>query len=352
MNPVVEQIEIVDLSVGIKPGDYGSFVGIHSGRQCGWYGPVSKTVATYVERNLSTITLGWPVFDHRALLDRFRLFVAEGTSQSDAKSQSWAIGAIDCAMWDLHGKIVAVPTANLLADQPSSSVAAYASWLRFDQSAHDAACIIAKVAAEGWAFTKWGLRRQVGDNASRMRSMSHRVAQAAGGRAAFDALGTWDLESTVTFARDADLGHIIWLEDPLPTELSSGYDRLASLETLSLALGEHLLIADSTMSLFSYGNRVTLTFDVVGCGGLTRAVELMTTARRHGMSIVPHGRSLVPALHLAAAHRDVVPCVEYQLQWEPRRQSLYTTPRSPDHGHIWLGESAGLGVTPRRIDAS
>ncbi len=57
-------------------------------------------------------------------------------------------------------------------------------------------------------------------------------------------------------------------------------------------------------------------------------MRLLRVAHPLGIPIYPHGRSLLPGLHLAAAFPDAVPAVEYRLQWEPRRQCLYNTPPS------------------------
>jgi L-alanine-DL-glutamate epimerase-like enolase superfamily enzyme len=164
------------------------------------------------------------------------------------------------------------------------------------------------------------------------------TARHAGGRAAFDALRGWDPPLTREFAR-RESGFLVWLEDPLP----DAWDRAHAGLGIPLAVGEHLLVDEDPGGLAAGTALRALTVDVLGCGGLTRALRLLD----EGHVMVPHGRSLVPALHLAAAFPEAVPCVEYPLRWEPRRQALYATPRTPDHGRIRLGDTPGLGTTPR-----
>ncbi|AYF30428.1 hypothetical protein CSH63_23865 [Micromonospora tulbaghiae] len=89
------------------------------------------------------------------------------------------------------------------------------------------------------------------------------------------------------------------------------------------------------------------TFDVVACGGLTRAVDLVAAAAARGIPVYPHGRSFVPAIHLAAAHPGAVPAVEYRLQWEPGRQQRYALPWRPTKDVITIPRSPGLGAAPR-----
>ncbi|MGW7318175.1 enolase C-terminal domain-like protein [Streptomyces sp. NPDC054865] len=88
-----------------------------------------------------------------------------------------------------------------------------------------------------------------------------------------------------------------------------------------------------------------LTLDVVGCGGLTAARRILATTTT--TPVFPHGRSLMPGLHLAAARPDRVLAAEYRQQWEPGRQHLYAHPVEPHHGHLNLPTAPGLGAAPR-----
>jgi L-alanine-DL-glutamate epimerase-like enolase superfamily enzyme len=116
---------------------------------------------------------------------------------------------------------------------------------------------------------------------------------------------------------------------------------------LPLAVGERMLIGDDDARLIELVRPAAFTLDVVGCGGLTRAVELVAVARKAGVPVYPHGRSLVPAVHLAAAFPDAVVAVEYQLAWEPVRRSLFAGSWLPQFGQLRLPSTPGLGTTPR-----
>jgi L-alanine-DL-glutamate epimerase-like enolase superfamily enzyme len=163
---------------------------------------------------------------------------------------------------------------------------------------------------------------------------------------AVDAVGTWNAQLSTAFAAQADASALLWLEDPLPQHNLPVYGRLAA-TGLPLALGERLMPEEDLPRLLGRFRPAALTIDVVGCGGLTRAVEIASTAREAGVPVYPHGRSLVPGIHLAAAFPDAVPAVEYRRQWEPRRQQLYNEPWTPAHGAIPSPATAGLGTEPR-----
>lgn len=115
---------------------------------------------------------------------------------------------------------------------------------------------------------------------------------------------------------------------------------------MSVAVGERLFVNGDGPALLELRPRA-LTLDVVACGGLTRAIDLVEAARACGVPVYPHGRSFVPSVHLAAAFPDAVPAVEYRLQWEPARQRRYADPWLPTHGTANIPTAPGLGAAPR-----
>lgn len=345
MSTTIQALTLVDRSCDVGPGDYGCFVGVRSDGQCGWYGPIATPVARYIERHLAHRLAGRTGCDHAAAFEFMRRSTTN--AMADARVRSWAIGAVDCALWDLRGRLAGLPVSRLLSTSPPvSTVPAYASWLGYDLASEHAAETIAQISHGGWAFTKWSLRRVGGRSAADLARLAANAARAAGGWAAFDALGTWDVDLTLAFGDAIDGADFIWLEDPLPADQTEEYPRVAA-TALRLAAGEHVLVDDQPDALLRSGCLAALTIDVVGCGGLTRTLRLIEQAAQLGVPVVPHGRSLMPAVHLAAAFPATVPCVEYQVQWEPRRQALCTESRTPALGLMPVSQAPGLGITPR-----
>lgn len=348
MTPLtIEHLEITEVCEGVTPGDDAVFIMVHGAGAVGSYGPVSERIGAYARDTLASAVRGADATDHNGLLDELR--TAARTAPSD--SASWAVGAVDCAAWDLHGRLASCSVATLLATpNPQPSVAAYASWLSQDLTGMDDLGMLHRVSAGGWSFTKWGLRRAPGDSsdeaAVRMARAVERCAQALGATFAVDAVGTWTPSLAMAFARNVDTAGLRWLEDPLPHHDLDTYELLAATR-LPLAVGERAHCDEDPAGLIQYVRPSALTLDVVGCGGLTRAVQILDVAQSQAIPIYPHGRSLVPGLYLAAAFPSAVPAVEYRLQWEPRRQLLYEVPLLPEHGRIRLPDTPGLGTTPR-----
>ncbi|MEU6353139.1 enolase C-terminal domain-like protein [Streptomyces sp. NPDC047072] len=344
----IDRIDVVDIRDAEPPGDDTAFIALHAAGETGWYGPVSAAIASYADKVLAPAVIGADATDHQALRQRLS---GPAVVSSDPHAP-WAMGAIDCAAWDLHGRLDGRPVADLLtAKTVRRSVPAYASWLTRELTGPVSSDVLREVLAGGWAFTKWGLRsRSPYDVTEEARVLARAVEHAAeetGAWIAVDAVGTWSPSLALAFAELVDPSALIWLEDPLPRHDLRVYGQLAA-TPVPLAIGERLSLREDTTTVLDTARPVALTFDVVGCGGLTRALEVLAAARAHEVPVYPHGRSLVPGAHLAAAFPEAVPAIEYRLQWEPGRQHLYDHAWRPEHGHLRLPESPGLGTIPRR----
>ncbi|MER7667965.1 enolase C-terminal domain-like protein [Kitasatospora sp. NPDC096128] len=341
--PVIDKVETVPVG-GTEAGDDSVFVAVHGAGQTGWYGPVSTMVGRAVEA-IGPVVVGALLLDHDGLRPRIRA--------AAPKVSDWAVGAIDCAVWDLHGRLVGKPVADLLAPgRRTQAVPAYASWLRLDLSGPNSHGALAQVLEEGWAFTKWGLRRRPGPTvAAEATNLVAALADAAAVISepfAVDAVGTWSPQLAAAVAGRVDQPMLAWLEDPLPEHYLRVYSQLAA-AGVPVAVGERLRPDEDLDTLLDFAQPTALTIDVVGCGGLTHAVEITTSVREAGVPVYPHGRSMAPGIHLAAAFPDDVPAVEYRRQWEPRRQLLYAEPWIPKSGLLPAPEAPGLGTQPRRL---
>ncbi|MFE5827732.1 enolase C-terminal domain-like protein [Streptomyces erythrochromogenes] len=330
---VIDSFDFADLADHAGPGDDTVFVAVRSGRAAGWYGPLTDPVARTI-RALAALLVGADVTDHEGIQDR----LAQAAPRS--RAGSWAVGALDCAAWDLHAQAEGCPAARLLTGEPlQHRITAYSSWLTRDLAHPATADLISEVSAQGWVFTKWRLRNRPGTSGEALADALHAAATAE--PIAVDAVGTWPPALTTEFAAAADPAALVWLEDPAPTDDLRAYEQL---RTLPLAVGERLTLADDAPAVLAGIRPAALTLDVVGCGGLTTTRRILA---RTTTPVFPHGRSLMPSLHLAAARPDQVLAVEYRQQWEPGRQHLYAHPIEPDRGHLTLPTAPCLGAAPR-----
>ncbi|MFQ6197098.1 enolase C-terminal domain-like protein [Streptomyces sp. NPDC000405] len=344
---LIDSVEVVavDTRGPSEAGDPWQAVLVRADGAVGCFGPVDELPAAVVAARLGAAAVGWPVTDHRGLVRH--LFAQLG--QHRAGLGSWAVGVLDCAIWDLHGVLAERPVARLLAEKAvARQVPVYASWLSLDLHSDDAEGAVRQTAGRGFAFTKWAVRA-AGESARSIAALAGQASAWAGGPVAIDALGTWDAVLGRAVARALPEGAVRWVEDPLPETDCQEYRELHDERSpLPVAFGERVTSAVGARRLLSDCRPAAFTFDVAWCGGITEALRLLDLARVASVPVHLHGRALVPAVHLAAAFPQVAGAVEYQLVWEPRRQRALAHPLQPDSdGHITLPDRPGLGLTLR-----
>jgi L-alanine-DL-glutamate epimerase-like enolase superfamily enzyme len=114
----IERVEVIDLANEPLPaGDDRYAVAVHATGTTGYFGPIGDLVAALVRAGLGEQALGHPVGDHRGLHRHLTdLLGAHGGGLG-----AWVIGAIDCAVWDLHGRLAGRPVGELLGGQPTTT---------------------------------------------------------------------------------------------------------------------------------------------------------------------------------------------------------------------------------------
>ncbi|WP_329472536.1 mandelate racemase [Streptomyces sp. NBC_01723] len=344
---VIDRVRVERLDESVagpwKAGDSRYAVVVEASGETGVFAPVDELPAALVATRLGQSALRHPVADHTGLLRRL---LAELGSRAEGLGR-WAVGVLDCAVWDLHGRLANLPVAALLSNRPARRVPVYASWLSLDLAAASAADSVKATAGEGFTFTKWALRG--GAEAAEMVLLARRAAAWAGHSVAVDALGTWGHLRTMEVAPLLDSEMVRWVEDPLARTDRTAYTRLRSRsEGLRVAFGERLSHLEDARGLLKDCRPEAFTFDVVWCGGITEARGWLGAALDARVPVHLHGRAFLPAVHLAAAFPDAAGAVEYQVVWEPRRQRALRGTLRPDGGHVVLPDRPGLGMEVRR----
>ncbi|WP_333743010.1 enolase C-terminal domain-like protein [Streptomyces ardesiacus] len=344
---VIDRVRVERLDESVagswKAGDSQYAVVVEAGGDIGVYAPIDELPAALVATRLGQSALRHPVADHTGLLHRL---LAELGPHAEGLGR-WAVGVLDCAVWDLHGRLADLPVAALLSNRPARRVPVYASWLSLDLAAASAADSVKATAGEGYTFTKWALRG--GAKAAEMVLLAKHAAAWAGHSVAVDALGTWGHLQTTKIAPLLAPETVRWVEDPLPRTDQVAYRHLRRhTQGLRVAFGERLSHTEDAKALLERCRPEAFTFDAVWCGGITEARTWLSAAHDANVPVHLHGRAFLPAVHLAAALPDAAGAVEYQVVWEPRRQRTLRGVLRPDGGHVALPDRPGLGLEVRR----
>ena len=210
---------------------------------------------------------------------------------------SYAVSAVDCALWDLKGKILQRPVYELLGGPQKEKIFCYASG--FDQEWYMELGFKATklFCPYGPEYGMEGLRKleemvadarqRIGDNIELM----------------LDAWTAFDVEFTVRLAEVLKPYKLKWIEDYISSEDLVGYQAVRQrIPWQTLASGEHWYLP--TVFASAASRRLVDIFqpDVLWCGGITSAMKICHIAQANGITVITHAGMNYPyGQHLAFA---------------------------------------------------
>ncbi|MDH7571734.1 MAG: enolase C-terminal domain-like protein, partial [Armatimonadota bacterium] len=198
----------------------------------GLFGPVDGPHAPILRRQMRPYLLGRDPLAIEAIWDR--LYRRDRHARSGYYMM--AMSALDCALWDLKGKVLGQPVYRLLGGPTRTRVPAYASMLGFSLEPE----LLARRAAEfhhlGYAAQKWFFRwgpRHGAEGAARNVAMVRTLRETLGDTTSlmFDAFNSWDVPYAVEVGRRIAEYRPAWLEEPVSV------DRLNALQTIRARSG-------------------------------------------------------------------------------------------------------------------
>lgn len=262
-----------------------------------------RPVATIVEDHLAPLLVGEDVMATERSWDlMFRSTRAYGSGGLT----SFAISAVDLALWDLKGKLLDRPVYELIGGKVHDTLPAYAT-------GNDVAW------AKECGFTGFKLARPFGpyDGPDAIERTADYLAEARDiiGPAAelmLDCWMTFDVDFTVRLAERLRPLRMRWLEEHLdPEDLAGHVEVRRRLPWQTLAGGEHLFTRYPFAQVIEARCLDILQPDITWVGGLTETIRICHMAAAANMPVVLHGGGLNQwGLHLSAAMPNV-PMVEF-----------------------------------------
>ena len=230
-----------------------------------------------------------------------------------------AISAIDCAMWDLKGRVAGLPVHRLLGGPTRPSVPAYASMLGYSLQPDLVAKRAREFAAAGYTAMKWFYRDGTGSGRAGMDRNEELVAtvrDAVGPDVDImtDAWMSWDVPYTLAMARRLEQYRPRWIEEPVLPDRVQSYAEIRRASPIPIAGGEHEFTAAAFAELIERRLHHIVQPDVCWVGGMTELVKIYRNAQAHGVRVCPHRGAEVWALHALAA-LDSQPLAESGRPW-------------------------------------
>lgn len=214
----------------------------------------------------------------------YDLMVRASAAYGSQGATSYAISAVDLALWDLKGKLLGRPVYELLGGPQKDRIFCYATG--FD---------IAWYLELGFRAVKLPMPYGPEDGIDGLNKAVEMVEEtrSAIGNDVELMLDCWmalDVEYAVRLGESLSPYRLKWLEDYLMPQDLDGFAAVRRrLPGQGLATGEHWYLAEPF--LYAAEHRLVDIFqpDVKWCGGLSAAVRICHIAEAAGLTVAPHG---------------------------------------------------------------
>ncbi|MEM7117892.1 MAG: mandelate racemase/muconate lactonizing enzyme family protein [Chloroflexota bacterium] len=206
---------------------------------------------------------------------------------------SFAMSAVDVALWDLVGKQDGVPLWQLLGGF-GNQVTPYAGGIDLHLSQDGLVEQMLGYLDEGFTAVKMKVGQpRLKDDITRIKAVREAIGPDV--TLMVDANMRWSVETAVRAARQMIPYDVYWLEEPTIPDDVEGHARIAQEGGVPIATGENLHTIYEFKNMIENGRIAFPEPDVSNIGGITNWMRVAKLAYAHNLPVTTHG---VHELHL------------------------------------------------------
>ena len=200
---------------------------------------------------------------------------------------SFAISAVDIALWDLRGK---KNSKSLLTMAGGNNVSckAYRGGIDLGYSQPKLVESVSSYLDEGFNAVKIKVGHpDLSTDISRVQAVRHAI----GPETVFmvDANYSYSVKQAINAAKRFEDYNIHWFEEPIIPDDFMGYADVSKSINIPLAMGENLHTEQEFLHAFQMSNLKFIQPDASNCGGITAWLRVAEISREYGVSICSHG---------------------------------------------------------------
>jgi L-alanine-DL-glutamate epimerase-like enolase superfamily enzyme len=208
-----------------------------------------------------------------------------------------AVSAVDCALWDLKGRLFNQPAVQLLGGAAQEAVPVYGSGGFTSYSIDRLKQQLGDWAAQGFTRAKMKVGREPMHDMERVKAAREAIGH--GVELFVDANGGYTRKQALAFAERFAACHVSWFEEPVHGHDTEGMRLLRDRAPagMDISAGEYGYGLNDFLRLLQAQAVDVLQADATRCGGLTGFLRAAALAQAYELPLSSH---CAPALHVHA----------------------------------------------------